>query len=331
MALTNRERIDKGLALFRKGAVPFVERNLKARLGPKNWQGMLSRASDFEIPKKKGEVQWDSQLLLNAIWTFWNDVFRHYMSQTDRSMVSELRKVRNDYAHEKPFSYDDTDRALDSIRRLLHSCGSAAEAKEVGELRKDLIRVQFREEARKETRKAVAVEGDPTAGLKAWREVVTPHEDVASGRYQQAEFAADLAEVQRGEGSSEYSDPREFYSRTFITDGLKDLLTGALTRLTGQGGDPVVELKTNFGGGKTHSMLALYHLVSGESAEKLPGIDEIARKLEVTTIPKVNRAVLVGYRPWPGPEAHKAGRHRNRHALGRDGVATRRRGGLQAH
>ncbi len=229
------------------------------------------------------------------------------MSQTDRSMVSELRKVRNDYAHEKPFSYDDTDRALDSIRRLLHSCGSAAEAKEVGELRKDLIRVQFREEARKETRKAVAVEGDPTAGLKAWREVVTPHEDVASGRYQQAEFAADLAEVQRGEGSSEYSDPREFYSRTFITDGLKDLLTGALTRLTGQGGDPVVELKTNFGGGKTHSMLALYHLVSGESAEKLPGIDEIARKLEVTTIPKANRAVLVGTDLGPAQKRTKPG------------------------
>ncbi len=87
MALTNRERIDKGLALFRKGAVPFVERSLKARLGPKNWQGMLSRASDFEIPKKKGEVQWDSQLLLNAIWTFWNDVFRHYISRVRSSVT----------------------------------------------------------------------------------------------------------------------------------------------------------------------------------------------------------------------------------------------------
>ncbi len=76
------------------------------------------------------------------------------------------------------------------------------------------------------------------AGLKPWREVVTPHPDVASGRYQQAEFAADLGQVHRGEGADEYRDPTEFFRRTFLTEGLRHLLTDALARLGRQGGRP---------------------------------------------------------------------------------------------
>ena len=89
---------------------------------------------------------------------------------------------------------------------------------------------------------------------------------VASGRYQQAEFAADLWQAHLGEGTDEYRDPVEFFRCTYLTESLKRMLTGAVQRLTGGGGDPVVQLQTNFGGGKTHSMLALYHLsTTGQS------------------------------------------------------------------
>ena len=67
---------------------------------------------------------------------------------------------------------------------------------------------------------------------------MTPHPDVASGRYQQAEFAADLWQVYLREGSDEYKDPVEFFRRTFITEGLQKLLANALLRLAGNGGDP---------------------------------------------------------------------------------------------
>src|SRR5689334_19329718 len=97
----------------------------------------------------------------------------------------------------------------------------------------------------------------------------------------QAEFAADLSQVHRGEGVVEYRDPREFFRRTYITEGLRHLLKNALLRLSGKGGDPVVELQTNFGGGKTHSMLALYHLFSGVAAGELAGIDAVLRETEV--------------------------------------------------
>ena len=106
------------------------------------------------------------------------------------------------------FSTDDAYRALDSAERLLKAV-AAPQAAEVERQRKDLMRIRYEEDAKREVRKAATapVEGQPQAGSKPWREVVTPHADVASGRYQQAEFAADLAQVHRGEGSDEYREP----------------------------------------------------------------------------------------------------------------------------
>ena len=124
--------------------------------------------------------------------------------------------------------------------------------------------------------------------------MITPHPDVTAGKYQQAEFAADLDQVRRGIGSKEYTDPGEFYRRTFITSGMRALLRIALERLNGQGGEPVIELQTNFGGGKTHSMLALYHLCSGQTLASLPGLDEVCSEAGISSIPRASRAVLVG-------------------------------------
>jgi hypothetical protein len=147
-----------------------------------------------------------------ALWNQWNDVFRKTLGPAERSLVSELREVRNRWAHQRPFSTDDAYRALDSIARLLTAV-SASEASEVDKLKVELLRVRFDEQVRTEKRKAAsgAIEGEAVAGLKPWREVVTPHKDVASGKYQQAEFAADLWQVHLGEGSDEYRQPVEFF------------------------------------------------------------------------------------------------------------------------
>ena len=87
--------------------------------------------------------------------------------------------------------------------------------------------------------------------------MVAPHADVASGRCQQADFAADLWQVHLGEGTDEYKNPGEFFRRTYLIESLKSLLVGVVQRLARGDGDPAVDLQTNFGGGKTHFMLAL--------------------------------------------------------------------------
>ena len=104
-----------------------------------------------------------------------------------------------------------------------------------------------------------------SAGLRPWREVLAPHEDVATGNFQAAEFAADLYKVAATEDAGkDYAEPVQFFARTYLTEGLRDLIDRAVRRLAGdQNASPVVNLQTNFGGGKTHSMLALWHLASG--------------------------------------------------------------------
>ena len=102
--------------------------------------------------------------------------------------------------------------------------------------------------------------------LKPWREVAVPHEDVLKGTFQQAEFAADLSRVHDGTASAEYQNPALFFQRTFITEGMRLLLDSVVKRLAGRGGDPVIQLQTAFGGGKTHTMLAVYHLAKGEAS-----------------------------------------------------------------
>jgi predicted AAA+ superfamily ATPase len=131
--------------------------------------------------------------------------------------------------------------------------------------------------------------------IKPWREVAVPHEDVLKGTFQQAEFAADLSRVHAGTATAEYQDPALFFQRTFITEGMRLLLDSVVRRLTGKGGDPVIQLQTAFGGGKTHTILAAYHLARGEAAASdLPGVPSILDAAGVTELPRAQIAVLDG-------------------------------------
>lgn len=136
--------------------------------------------------------------------------------------------------------------------------------------------------------------------LKPWREVAVPHEDVLKGTFQQAEFAADLSRVHEGTATAEYQNPTLFFQRTFITEGMRLLLDSVVKRLSGKGGDPVIQLQTAFGGGKTHTMLAVYHLAKVDgSASDLPGVPAILDAAGVTELPRARIAVLDGIKSSP--------------------------------
>src|SRR5690349_8346125 len=302
MAVTNQERVGKAMDLLRQGLAPFVEREVqeKVRVGAVNMD-TVRRFSEDPTLAKKPIAQWDAAGLLKLMWEAWNDVFRSTLGVSERNLVSELRGWRNKWAHQERYSSRDAERALDSAARLLTAI-SAPEAEEIEKIMLDLRRLTFEEQVRNEKKKVGGslIESAAAGSLKPWRDVVTPHTDVASGRYQQAEFAADLWQVHIGQGSAEYSNPKEFFRRTYLTDSLKRMLLGAVRRVSGQGGDPVVQLQTNFGGGKTHSMLALYHLFSGAKLTELAGIDAIMQEAGATKLPTVRRVVLVGNRISPG-------------------------------
>ena len=243
MALSNREIVGKGLDLLRSGLRPFVEREYRRVYG-EEW---VTEAGEVLKGDRASLQDPDAQALLKLMDYRWNEVFDEKLGRWGRTLVKELLEFRNRWAHQGAFSFEDAHRALDSMTRLLEMI-AAEEAQETARMARELLRRRFEEEAKREAERAVKQSlAVVPQGLKPWREVVTPHPDVASGRYSEAEFAADLAQVHRGEAGEEYGNPLEFYRRTHLTSGLKRLLLNALKRLAGEGGDPVVELQTAFG------------------------------------------------------------------------------------
>src|SRR6185437_6908297 len=119
--------------------------------------------------------------------------------------------------------------------------------------------------------------------MKPWREIAVPHRDVLEGTFQQSEFAADITAVHTGKAGPEYGDAKAFFQRTFITEGMRLLLTQVAQRLAGKGGEPVIQLQTAFGGGKTHTLLAVYHLATRKcSIQDLLGIPDLLDKAAFT-------------------------------------------------
>ncbi len=305
MAMTNYERVGRALSLLSEGLAPFVERACKAHYGS-GWARTVAPIGAAAGHTHRPE---DVQFQLKVMAEHWNEVFRDVLGRAERTYVFELQDVRNRWAHQETFTTDDAYRGLDTIHRLLLAVSAKDQVLEVERLRQQLLRTRFDEQARQTQRRvAVApIEGEPAAGLRAWRDVVTPHPDVASGRYQQAEFMADLHQVWRDEGADEYRKPEEFFRRTFLTEGLKQLLLNAVRRWREAGGDPVVELQTSFGGGKTHSLIALFHLAQGFPPNTLPGVEAMLAEAGLVGPPKAATAVLVGQKITPGKVEVKPG------------------------
>jgi predicted AAA+ superfamily ATPase len=137
--------------------------------------------------------------------------------------------------------------------------------------------------------------------LKPWREIIVPHPDVLNGTFQQSEFAADLTAVRTGKATPEYGEAKAFYERTFITEGMGRLLTQVSQRLNGQGGEPVIQLQTAFGGGKTHTLLAVYHLALRKCPlGELAGVPALLDQSGLMDVPLAQIAVLDGTAHGPG-------------------------------
>ena len=272
MALSNHERVGKVLETMKEALRPYIVRELKAAFRD-DWtaeaRSYYTRGSDGSEIADEPDT-WHVSVMLNIMINGWNDVFGKVLGRSERTIVFELRDYRNKWAHQQPFTADDAYRVYDDVERLLEAIASPT-ASQVKQEKEEMLRLRFEQRAKM----IVKVVTRTKEGLTGWRGVIAPLPDVASGTFVHAEFAADLWEVHLGRAASEYGDAREFFRRTYITQGISNLLRNALQRLSGKGGDPVIELQTNFGGGKTHSMLALYHHFSGVSAAELPGVEQL--------------------------------------------------------
>ena len=134
------------------------------------------------------------------------------------------------------------------------------------------------------------------ATLTPWRQVVQPHADIRLGKFDSSVFAADLGEVMAGRGAVDYRDASTFFSKTYLTAGLSQLLIEVMERLAGSGKtEPVIQLQTSFGGGKTHTLMTLYHLFQKPNeVGRLPQIQKLVNAAGLKQIPTAKVACLVG-------------------------------------
>lgn len=325
MALSNRDRIGKMFEIMAPVLDDFISTVIgkdSPELGAQ-WADLV-KAKDVKngAPPTKVYDPLDPHVQLRMLsenitgqvkpgWFPFNAV----LSRAQQSYASELRDVRNTWAHNGSFTDDDAYRALDTAERLLVATNAPEAAGQVKAVRLNLRRVTADRDD-KRTLKAAAEVSTGSEGLKPWREVLQPHEDVASGNFQASEFAADLYKVATGaaDQSRDYSDPVEFFSRTYLTEGLRDLMGRAARRLGGDdNASPVINLQTNFGGGKTHSMLALWHLAGDTARGDYPqDVQELLTEHGYDPqAQQVRRAAIVGNHLSPSGATKDDGTHVN--------------------
>jgi hypothetical protein len=132
--------------------------------------------------------------------------------------------------------------------------------------------------------------------MKPWHEVINPHPDIRSGEFDESVFAADLSDVVADRGPLEYRDAETFFRKTYPTQGLVNLLSAIASRLSGKGGgEAVIQIQTPLGGGKTHSLIALYHLFKNPRAESAAElISKVRERAGLDAIPTARVVTFVG-------------------------------------
>ncbi|WP_192357697.1 DUF499 domain-containing protein [Mesorhizobium mediterraneum] len=317
--MNNRDRIAQLLALIERGCLPFVQKHLTAQLGA-NW-----RRTARMPPSLSPMADLDAYALLYAINNNWREVFQNVLKMEVRDAASAALAGRNKFAHSSGAIDDQLAlRALSGGSDLLNAVGAKDEAERASALLKGLLTAMAspaiaigqaqpagplaepatthrptltltpnRTKAQEPTQEDFFGGGE-VEGLKPWRVVSPPREDVLTGRLDKDKFAANLAAADRAEGEETYADPIEFFNATYLTAGLRMTLENAAKRLRGGGGPSTIGLQTNFGGGKTHTLLSLLHMARLQDLSRADNLSSIATEIGSSNLGEVNLAVFSG-------------------------------------
>lgn len=309
MAPSNRERIGQMFELIAPALDSFIESVIGSELGSRSsWTALVAAkdakngitGKDYSATDPQVQLRMLTENIPHQVKPGWFP-FDGQLGPLHKAYAGELRDARNKWAHNGSFNDDDAYRVLDTAERLLIAIGAPTVADQVSTLRRNLRRVTADRDDKRTLKTAVT--NPESAGLRPWREVLPPHDDVATGNFHASEFAADLYKVaSSGEVGRDYADPVEFFARTYLTEGLRELISRAVRRLSGNdNAPPVINLQTNFGGGKTHSMLSLWHLAAGLPRTNFPQeVQELLAEASYDNIPSdVRRVAIVGNHTSP--------------------------------
>ena len=185
-----------------------------------------------------------------------------------RTYFGELKDTRNKWAHfeEGSIDQDEEDRAFSNMIQV-------AKLLEMTDLEDEIKRIKGsqshhspspgpRTSVQPATQAQESITVRNTGVLPAWFTCIRPQYDIRSGNLDESIFAANIEDVAMGTAPVIYQDIVAFYDRTYVTDGMKDLIKRVVQALNGkESQNRVISLQTGFGGGKTHSLISLYHVV----------------------------------------------------------------------
>ena len=285
----DKEKLQRGLGLFLDAMRPYVV-SVVERECPDgvSWDMDFEHRMDNERKKYNFQMQRmrlnnngssltgliDYNNLVTFIINYKDSVTREVGNSTKnynrlRSCLQELQDTRNDWAHfdEEGLNEDDAERAFSNMIQV-------AKLLEMQDMEEELKRVKGGTQARVEpTPQAERVQPqgpkqdnteavDYSGVLPAWFNSIMPQYDIRNGQLDESIFAANIEEVATGTAPVVYQDIVSFFDRTYVTDGMRELIRRVVQALNGkESQNRVISLQTGFGGGKTHSLISLYHTV----------------------------------------------------------------------
>lgn len=260
-----QDNLFKAFGLFIEAFRPYVVERLQQEAGDK-WPVWFVEAL-FPTQKESWNIGLRAGTLPEALIDYpylksfvlkYKDLIKKDFGKDHNKLASRLETiydVRNKLAHFQSIKPDEFSEVFIHMKNIAHSLNLV-------ELGQELEQLQ-------EARGVVPEKREVSAGLQPWFRVVTPHSDIRQGRLDESVFAANLAEVALGHGREIYNNPVVFFSKTYFTAGLKSVARTVIKGLNGQedAENRVISLQTGFGGGKTHTLISLYHICRwGKSA-----------------------------------------------------------------
>ena len=287
----HRDVLNKALDIYRDAMRPFIIRSLKQIKGKRIEEIICDVLSAKQVNGFKQNLQNNGGNIQAAIdiGDFPNLISRNWRGEvfgrqfggdmTVQNLLYLITQARNHVMHPNTEDLDPeyARASLFHISDVLGRINAVAPKAEVEKLRDEHFGYQQPKLLIPES--SPGTENGPhqtpratQRNLKPWREVIPPNLELTQGTFEEAELAANLQQVYDGRASAtSYGNPVSFFKQTHLTVGLRSLLTNALRRLAGNGGAPVIQTKTGFGGGKTHSLIALYHIANSiDALAKLP-------------------------------------------------------------
>ena len=184
-----------------------------------------------------------------------------------KNALDELNEVRNKCQHFTPLTEFEQERAFSNMKlvaNILEMPELLDEIKRLSDLRHQPTAPQTPVQTVQTAQPIATVAVSNNAPLTPWWDNCIPHYDIRNGNLDESIFAANLNEVALGAGPEVYTNPTMFFAKTFVTAGLHDIANRVIQALNGQETENrVISLQTGFGGGKTHTLISLYHIIKG--------------------------------------------------------------------